>query len=1217
MPNDTSSTYEEAVTAETNLLGEPPEYVVGIGASAGGLEALEELFSSMPFQTGMAFVIIQHLSPDYKSMMDELLARKTMIPIRVAADQMPLEADSIYLLPPKKEMIAANGRLYLTERESGDFVNLPINTFFRSLAETYEEKCIAIVLSGTGSDGSKGVPLVHDCGGFVIAQEPDSCRFDSMPSNAIATNKVDLVLSPERIPEALIKYSKRTATVEQQIEQGSIDPEVGEFSEILILLHSRFDLDFSQYKPSTITRRLERRLAYRKASSLREYINVLVSNHDELELLYRDLLIGVTRFFRDSGAFKSLRAELPKMLEHFQDEAEIRIWVAACATGQEAYSMAMLMTEVMAESPYGKKPFKIFATDIHSRSIQTAATGIYREDEMLGLEDSYRKRFFTPLSSGSYQVNAEIRKPIVFAQHNLLKDPPFTRTQIVNCRNLLIYFNNVAQQRVLSLLSFSLMNQGIMFLGPSESIGNHSSDFHGIDSNRRIFRKSRDSSRRIDMPLTVSPKPSRALKASASGRVMSVKSKKAMEILLQRYVPASILVDQSGDVLHVFGDAGDFLSISFGAVSLNIRAMVKDQAKAVVSQMLQQVVRTGNPLKSRAVTGFSTAEPVDIEMHLLSEASGDQSYVIISLRNSQESCLEASGNEAGEVVGEVSALVTTARIRELEDELKYTQESLQSTVEELEASNEELQAANEELMASNEELQSTNEELQSVNEELFTVNNEFQKKERERSQLKSDERSIIEESNIGILFLDDRLRVRKLSPAAAHLFNLIDDDFGRPFSAASGRIVSQLQQDIYAVFKGGGLVERELVDEDGSVYLIRINAHQRDEAMRSQEDGELLPCNSGIVLTFTNITRYRVLQNALEQTQRRFHSTLDAISDGYFEWTMESDESYFSQTFLQQLGYSEELPDLNQLLGDQVDTFKNRVREGAADGRSLQEVLRFVCKDGQEQWMICKGRVMHGTEKESSRFTGILMDFSRQKLVEGQLSQQASDLERSNQLLEQFAHIVSHDMKAPLRHIQSYLGFLEHAIKQGDSDAIESEIRALKENTDGLGELIDDIITYSRVTSEKKAVDDVNINEIIESVLTTLSPVILEKSIRISTVELPLLRGDRNLLTHLFQNLIGNACKYTDKEQPDIAISYEIERDYCVIDVRDNGIGFDPAFADRIFAPFQRLVSKAQFEGTGIGLSICKTVVEQHGGTISASSALGEGACFTVSLPMS
>ncbi|MFK7997757.1 MAG: chemotaxis protein CheB [Granulosicoccus sp.] len=1210
-PDDDAAEAEEltpsSVEAAKTTITEPI-YVVGIGASAGGLEALETLFADMPLRTGMAFVIIQHLSPDYKSMMDELLARKTMIPIKVAEDQMLLEADTIFLLPPKKEMIAANGRLYLTERENTDSVNLPINTFFRSMAETYQDKSIAIVLSGTGSDGSKGVPLVHDRGGFVIAQEPASCKFSAMPENAIRTHNVDLIVAPEDIPGTLIKYSHRTAKVEQHLLMRELDAEVGEFSEILLLINNRFNLDFSQYKPSTISRRLERRLAMQKTSNLRDYINVLLSNQEELETLYYDLLIGVTRFFRDSTAFSSLRVLMPKLLEAFKDEPEIRVWVAACATGQEAYSTAMLLVEAMENDPNGEKPFKVFATDIHNKSIQTAAVGIYSEAELEDVSEERKKRFFTLLPTGKYQVGPEIRKPIVFAQHNLLKDPPFTRTHLVNCRNLLIYFNNSAQQRVLSLLTFSLMNQGLLFLGPSEAIGNHASDYVTVDSTYRIFRKTRDSQRRLNIPMVVREKRAgdyQTVPTTREGSLLNTKSRRAQEVLLQRYVPASVLIDESGAVLHVFGDAGSFLSITPGTPSNNIRSMLGGQAKTVVTQLIHHIGKNRKPMKSRAVQGFTHHNSVDIEMAPLSELPGDLDYIIVSFRQTEVAIPTKADN-----LVELTPSVADSRTKELEEELQFTQESLQSTVEELETSNEELQASNEELMASNEELQSTNEELQSVNEELSTVNAEFQQKEIERSQLMADERSI----NIGILFLDEELRVRKMSPEAARLFNLIESDYGRPVSKISGGLMNAIQADIFTVFQGGELIEREITAQDGSVHLMRISAHLRDEVAAIEASNSNAPSH-GVVLTFSNISKQNALVSSLQKSQVRFNETLNAIADGYFEWSLECGDVFFSQELMQQLGYTNDQPGLEALLGEHSDKFKRKVNQAVADGTGIEDILPFINHEGETRWMICKGRALVTAKGAEPKFTGILIDFSQQKEVENTLHRQASDLERSNKLLEQFAYIVSHDMKAPLRHIQSYLGFLQEAIDEGDAEAIRQEMQALADSTDGLGELIDDIITYSRVNAEKRTFAMVDINAIVESTIHTLSPVITEKNITVKHSELPTLNGDKNLLQHLFQNLIGNACKYNDKANPQITISHEETASDCTISVRDNGVGFDQKYADRIFAPFQRLFTKEQYEGTGIGLSICKTVVEQHQGSISVTSALGEGACFSVTLP--
>ena len=1213
---------EENGERELAVAIQEPSYVVGIGASAGGLEALESMFARMPLQTGMAFVIVQHLSPDYKSMMDELLARRTMIPIQVAEDQMLLEADTIYLLPPKKEMITASGKLYLTERENDDMVNLPINTFFRSMAESYRDKCIAIVLSGTGSDGSKSVPLVHDSGGFVIAQNPESCKFSAMPENAIGTSNVDLILDVEEIPASLVKYSQRIANVQQHLILKEFDSEVSEFSEILLLLNNRFNLDFSQYKPSTISRRLERRISYQKTHSLRDYLDVLLSNHEELEALYFDLLIGVTRFFRDSVAFNSLRTVIPKLLEAFKSEPEIRVWVAGCATGQEAYSTAMLLSEEMESHQFGSKPFKIFATDIHSSSIQTAAAGLYDETDLEEVSEEQRQRFFTRQDTGLWQVNPEIRKRVIFAQHNLLKDPPFTRTHLITCRNLLIYFNNSAQQRVLSLMTFSLMNRGLLFLGPSEAIGSHSSDFEVVDGTYRIFRKAREGRSKPDIPLMLRSNRQTGLQKLGTaetlrqdGVLVSAKTRRAMEILLQQYVPPSLLVDDQGTVLHVFGDAGQFLSMSFGSATLNLRSLVNGPAKTVISQMIHRVNKTLDPVKSKNVTGFVGRESVDIDMRLLSEMPGDQSYILVSFADSPRAVNNPQAQQSATdvIVTEVPPDFDDSRVRDLENELQFTKENLQTTVEELETSNEELQASNEELMASNEELQSTNEELQSVNEELFTVNAEFQQKEIERGELLADERSMIEESNIGILFLDEGLRVRKMSPAAADLFNLIDSDYGRPFSAASGKLVKSIAGDIHRVYQGGELVEREIEDEGGSTYLMRINSYVRSEVeeTRAEQDDSV---RNGVVLTFTDITKYCALKDSMSKSQSRFDNVINSISDGYFEWNIDTDEYYFSRSFLEILGYESEIVELSTLLGDEYEDLKSKIRIAAETRSQVEEVVPFRTSSGGMLWMVCKGSCL--PDQSPWKFNGILIDFSNQKNVENELHRKQADLERSNSLLAQFAHMVSHDLKAPLRHIHIYLDFLKAAVEAGDQNAIEKEMSSLYNSTHGLETLIEDVITYSRLSSEKAKFSRVNVDSVVDNVLDTLGHVIEKNGVQIERSKLPIVWADDGLLIHLLQNLLDNAIKYNDKEKPVVSISGEKSNGMALIHIEDNGIGFDDSLASSIFKPFQRLVTKEEYEGTGVGLSICKSVADMHSGSISVESNKGQGTRFTVALPL-
>ncbi|MCX4025745.1 PAS domain-containing protein [Endozoicomonas sp. SM1973] len=1188
-----------------------PEYVVGIGASAGGLEALEELFQAMPLKTGMAFVIIQHLSPDYKSLMDELLARKTCIPIQIAENQMAVEADNIYLLPPKKEMIISNGKLLLTEREHSETVNMPINTFFRSLAESYQDKSIAIILSGSGSDGSKGIKLIHDSGGFVITQNLNCCKFDSMPLNANNTNCVDLSLAPNDIPDALIKYSQRTIKATQQIALGSLEANEGRFTDVIVLLNNRFDLDFSEYKPSTIVRRLERRLAMLQAETLKDYTNILLSNEEELEALYFDLLIGVTQFFRDPEAFQNLAKKIPDLLETLKAESneEVRIWVPGCATGQEAYSLAMLMYDIFHQKNQVRS-FKIFATDIHRNSIAIAAQASYTTSEVTGLSSYYKNRYLKKLPNGDYQVIPAIRKRIVFAQHNLLKDPPFTKMHMISCRNLMIYFNQVAQQRIFSLFTFALKNKGLLFLGSSESLGRHASDYQCIDSTYKIFQKNRDTQEHPDFNLGVLDSGQYKLKESKrEHHPISIKSKQAQEVLLQQYVPPSILIDCNGNILHVFGNVGEMLKLDVGSASLNLRSMVSGPAKAVCIQMLNQANKTYKPICTRFVEGFAKYDKVDIEIRPLSNSSKDLDYFIVTLKQSNTVLAQqaTAGTEAEEVNSNSSIAI---RMRELEEELQYTKESLQTTVEELEASNEELQASNEELMASNEELQSTNEELQSVNEELFTVNAEHQVKELERAEIEADEQSIIQVSGIGILFLDEYLHIRKFSESAAKLFSLNNADYGRPLGAISGEIVQSLLTDISQVLNQGGVIEKEFSPEEGVVYQIRIHRLEQLDKTNQQR---------GVILTFLNISKLYSTQRNLARSESRFQAVLDALTDGYFEWDTVQDKLFLSHYCRQKLGYSnEDTITWYNLLREDTNDVLNTLTEAYEQQKALEILLPLRKQDNNIHWMLCKCRFLakQQTNQDYGRLAGQFIDMQQYKQLEVSMQHQLHELSRSNELLEQFAHIVSHDLKAPLRHSMHNLHYLNTAIAENDQPLIKKEVNSLSYNLHALQNLIDDVIRFSRFNSEKKKVATVDLNIVVDQAINILAPKITNKNFDLQCEQLPSITGDKSMLSHLFQNLLGNALKYNDKEKPEIIIKYRLEGKYCFIQVQDNGIGFDPNLSENIFKPFKRLVTKSQYEGSGIGLSICKTVVEQHDGKISVDSTPGKGTTFTIQLPL-
>ena len=771
--NSEVATIESEASAQTC-------FVVGIGASAGGLEALEQFFGNMPFTEKLAFVVVQHLSPDFKSLMDELLARHTKMPIHRVEDGMELQAGGIYLIPAKKNMALSGGRFLLTDQDSSGGLNLPIDIFFRSLAQDYGSRGIAVVLSGTGSDGSRGIRDVHTAGGLVIAQSVESAAFDGMPKNAIATGICHRILAATKMPAFIEDYLKDPGTILNR-DQGQFDPVEpgGELAAIFSLFRTRFGLDFSQYREGTIQRRIERRMQLVRCGRMLDYVDIIRHDMLELESLYRDLLVEVTEFFRDPQAFDRLRKDVvPSIFDNPDRDpaAEMRVWIAGCATGEEAYSIAMLFHEEATKRNVAPN-VKVFATDVHRSSLEIASAGVYPSEAIERVSERYRHHFLN--QGASYQISAEIRKLVIFAPQNVVNDPPFTRIDLITCRNVLIYLKPDVQKRVLSLFHFGLHPKGFLFLGSSETVGELSREFDTIDQHWRVFQKVRDVRLRptgnvpmatpIATPLINAIRPVQPL---YQGQAPNAESR-VMEDLLDRYVPPSFLVNRHYELLHSFGDARRILTQPKGRPTLELLRMVEGDLRMAMSTALHRAARekTRVVLEGVRIDEDSGIAQLSVEPH---GTAGDGLYLICI--EPMEAPIDASGTAEQFRADDHAA----QRIVDLERELDFKKESLQTTVEELESSNEELQSTNEELVAANEELQSTNEELHSVNEELYTVNAEHQRKINELTQLTADMNNLIRSTDIGTVFLDRALRIRRFTPAISSAFDILDQDIGRP-----------------------------------------------------------------------------------------------------------------------------------------------------------------------------------------------------------------------------------------------------------------------------------------------------------------------------------------------------------------------------------------------------------------------------------------------------
>jgi len=931
------SVQEASGDAEFQAEASRPAYVVGIGASAGGFEALERFFNAMPADTGMALVIVQHLSPDHKSLMVELLSRHTKMVVHQAEEGMSLRPDNVYLIPPKKVMTVHQGRLHLADKADRPLPSFPIDIFFNSLAEDNAERAICIILSGTGSDGSRGLRAIKEEGGVIMVQDPSSSKFDGMPRNAIGTGLADYILPPEQMPGELLKYARHPFARGEREAKAKEPGEEGKLSRIYTLLKSHSGVDFTFYKQSTVLRRIERRLSINQLESLDDYVKYLYANPDETSILYKDLLIGVTRFFRDPEAFELIkRKALPEIFK--SRPGPIRAWVCGCSTGEEAYTMAMLFREYMDETG-DFRDVKIFATDIDKDALEFASNGMYPENIVADLTQERFRNYFIK-SGDKYRVVKAIREMVIFALQNIIKDPPFNKIDLLSCRNMLIYLQPVLQQKVMSFFNFALNEGGFMLLGSSETVGSFTNLFSPFDTKWKLYR-----CRGKHLPLpaegfsitTVRKKsPLKMLgRAGASGvespfeRAISG----ILEELMDRYVPPTLIINQDYEVMHIRGDVSRFVGLRTGKTSLNVSSLVRKDLAIALETGINKALRDNKPTIYKDIHLKDGSEGFRIDLFILpyhDDRSGEKLAAAV-FKEVQEECVSTRPGEPFDL--DVKA---RQRIGDLENELQYTRENLQATIEEVETTNEELQATNEELLSANEELQSTNEELQSVNEELITVNAEYQSKISELTDLNNDMNNLLSSTNIGVIFLDRDLCVRKFTPAIREEINLMDFDIGRPIAHISLNIkYEHLVDDAKQVLSHLAPLQREVVANTGSVLLMRMLPYVTvDNVVK------------GVVITFVDVTeikkteaRVRKLSKAVEVSP-----SMVALTDA------KGRVEYVNRSFVQQTGYSsDEIAGQNLSVlgsGDMSEAEIKRLWKMVGGGKTWSGQLTSRRKDG-------------------------------------------------------------------------------------------------------------------------------------------------------------------------------------------------------------------------------------------------------------------------------
>ncbi|WP_244148759.1 chemotaxis protein CheB [Desulfonatronum thiosulfatophilum] len=917
-----------------------------MGASAGGLEAIESFFSGMASDSGLAFVVIQHLSPDYKSLMVEILSKKTEMKVNRAEDGMLVLPNNIYLIPPKKNLTIFHGKLLLNDQEHvRGIINLPIDIFLRSLAEDQGEKAVAVILSGSGSDGMRGVRVIKEFGGMVMVQSEDSAKFDSMPRAAVSTGLVDFVLPPDEMPKRLLSYAKHPFVIKAERSETVISDEDA-LTRIFAILREKFKVDFTYYKPSTVTRRIERRMSINRIDEIREYVAYMQNYPAEAATLFREFLIGVTRFFRDREVFDYVRREcLPDVLDRAANR-ESRFWIAGCSTGEEAYSMAILAKEYMLESGINRD-LKIFATDIDRNAVQFAANGVYPESIAADIPEELMAKYFYK-KKDSYQISRNIREMVVFAQHNLIKDPPFTNIDLISCRNLLIYLQPVLQRKVFEFFNFSLNLRGILVLGTSETIGDMGDYFENLDHKCKVYRTKgrikhgKDSSELPQVPnlnYRESGRPftgARRDPRSGEDRVLE----RFIDALSEDFIHLAVIVNEQMEVLHIIGNTEGYFKLPSGKLSTDISKMAAKDLAIPLSTGIQKVFRKQESLRFsnirlRHQDGFKM---VDLRIKPLPQKKGQEPLVAVFLNEVRK---PATSDSTQSVQTYDLSHEAEQRINDLEQELQFNRENLQATVEELETANEELQATNEELLASNEELQSTNEELQSTNEELYSVNSEYQSKIMELSELHNDVDNLLSASQIGQLLLDENMEIRRFSPKITEIFKLLDGDVGRPLTHISHNLENvDPIRIIEEVHRHGNLEELEVRAGNGQWHLMRVIPYAVGPKVFS-----------GTLVSFVDITKIKEAEDALRASETKHRQLFETMSQGVVYHSADGAIISTNPAAEQILGLS-----LEQMLGKtSMDPRWKMIHEDGAEVPGTDHPAMIALRTGQKLGPVIRG----------------------------------------------------------------------------------------------------------------------------------------------------------------------------------------------------------------------------------------------------------------------
>jgi two-component system CheB/CheR fusion protein len=1220
--------------------------VVGIGASAGGLEAFRQLLSHLPTDTGMAFVLIQHLDPNQKSLLREILSRATAMPVFEVQDGTAVEPNSVYVIPPNTKMAIAQGVLKLTPREKNRGVAMPVDVFFLSLAEDRGSKAIAIVLSGGDGDGSRGIDAIKVAGGITFAQCEASAKVSSMPNTAVATGQVDFILPPAKIAEELAKISRHPYVAHFSPAKAveSLSDNETALQAIFTLLRTVTGVDFALYKHTTLKRRIQRRIVLYQLENLEEYVTYLRSHSAEVQALYEDVLIHVTSFFRDPEAFETLQIKLfPTIVKDKAPGEQIRIWVAGCSTGEEAYSLAICLLEFL-ENQAIKPSIQIYATDISDLAIEKARTGFYKQSMVADVSPQRLQRFFTQVEGG-YQINKFVRELCVFARQNLCSDPPFSRLDLISCRNVMIYFTASLQKKILPIFHYGLKPTGFLILGTSETTGEASDLFALLDKKHKIYSRKLTSAR-LTLDLVANNYPTETPKDIDSRINKNTWNdldlhKEADRIVLERYAPVGIIINNDLDILHFRGQTSPYLEPSPGRASLNLLKMAKEGLKLELRTAIHQAKKREVSVRKEGlqIRESDRVRQVNIDVIPFKARSLEERYFLVLF---EEVSPTANPQSTKTGVGETKPRQEKQKsdrqeidqlnqeIDQLNQELATTKEYLRSIIEEQEASNQDLRAANEEILSSNEELQSTNEELetakeeiQAANEELNTINDELQRRNIESMQVSSDLQNLISSTNIPILMLGSDLRIRRFTPLAQSILHLINTDVGRPLRDINHNLnVPDLESQILEVINTLTTKEQEVQDQNGHWYDLRIRPYRTI-------DNKI----DGAVVMLVDIDALKQSKEEVEYSRNYAQAIVETVREplivlGGDLRAITANQSFYrmfqvapaetEQRLIFELGNGEwNIPKLREMLEDilpkdiQLEDF---------------EVEQNFARIGHKI-MLLNARTM--TQAENGKHILLAIeDITQRKQLEIELSQTLAQeqlardrAEAATRAKDQFLSMVSHELRNPLSAILGWSQLLR--TQELDKAKMTRGLVTIERSARAQSQLIEDLLDISRITSGKFRLNarPLDLAWVIEAAIEVVQISADAKQIHIESRFEPMAEkivGDSTRLQQVIWNLLTNAIKFTPAGGR-VDVTLEFLNAQAQITVSDTGQGMSAEFLPYVFDRFSQADNSQTRSnpGLGLGLTIVRHLVELHGGTVEVESP-GEdkGATFIVRLPL-